>query len=45
MSVANAMNKLAKVQMDFLFVPTMEAAQKLLDELVSQRQSTAVASH
>ena len=47
LSVANAMNKMVKSQMDFLFVPTMDAAITLLDELVSHRQSAqpAAAGH
>ena len=38
LSVANAMNRLSKAQMDFLFVPTMDAANKLLEEIASRRQ-------
>src|SRR5689334_6102497 len=41
MNIASAMNKMVKSQMDFLFVPTMDAALTLLDELVSRRQPAA----
>jgi len=44
LSLANAMNRLIKSQMDFLFVPTMEDAHKLLDELASRRQPVAAAA-
>lgn len=44
LSVANAMNKLSKAQMEFLFVPTMEAAQETLAKLAAARQPATAAS-
>jgi hypothetical protein len=43
-SVANAMNRLSKAQLSFLFVKTMDEAQKMLDELAAKRQPAAATS-
>lgn len=43
-SIANAMNRLSKADLGFLFVQKMEDAQKVLDELAANRQPKTVAT-